>query len=46
MRFPDLAAYLPFAIQGYEKCPEAALAILEYAGVEFEVDSFVKAQNN
>ena len=44
MRFPKLAVSLNSMIQGYEKCPEAALAILKCVETYFRADSFIKTQ--
>ena len=44
MRFPELVPFLSSMIQGYEKCPEAALAILQCTETHFQVDPFVRAQ--
>jgi len=41
-RFPSLAAFLPDMIQGYEKCPESALAILKFIETYFKINSFMK----
>ncbi len=42
-RFPDIAAYLPKFIQGYEHSPESALAILEFLETHFEVNTAIAA---
>ena len=36
-RFPDVAAALPGFLQGYERVPESALAILEFLEARFAV---------
>ncbi len=43
-RYPKLAKYLPEMIQGYEKCPQAALSILKVTETYFEVNPFIKKQ--
>lgn len=42
-RFPRLARSLPQMIQGYEKSPESALAILEFMETFFEINPYMKA---
>lgn len=42
LRFPALADYLPRMLQGYERCPESALAILECTEQYFPVDPYIK----
>lgn len=37
-RFPKLAAHLPNLVQGYERTPESALAILEFLEQHFDVN--------
>jgi hypothetical protein len=44
IRYPSLAAYLPGMLQGYEKCPESALAILDCTEQYFPVDPYIKAR--
>lgn len=41
-RYPSLAVSLPNMIQGYEKSPESALAILKFMEDHFEVNPFMK----
>lgn len=41
-RFPSLARSLPKMIQGYEKSPESALAILEFMESTFEINPYMK----
>ncbi len=43
-RFPKLAAQLPNFVQGYDRSPEAALAILEFLEAHFEVNPAIAAQ--
>ncbi len=43
-RFPKLAAQLPKMVQGYERTPESALAILEFLETHFEVNPAIAAQ--
>lgn len=43
-RFPDVAAHLPKFIQGYDRSPESALAILEFLEAHFEVNPAIAAQ--
>ncbi len=43
-RFPNVAAHLPTFIQGYERSPESALAILEFLEVHFEVNKAIAAR--
>ncbi len=40
-RFPNLAAHLPTFVQGYERSPESALAILEFLEAHFEVNKAI-----
>ncbi|UKS29469.1 hypothetical protein LOZ80_11255 [Paenibacillus sp. HWE-109] len=42
IRYPSLAASLPNMIQGYEKCPESALAILAFIETHFDINLFMK----
>lgn len=42
MRYPSLAKFLPDMVQGYDKGPESALAILTFAEAHFSLDSFMK----
>jgi lincosamide nucleotidyltransferase len=41
-RFPQTAALLPQFIQGYERSPESARAILEFLGQHFQVNPHLK----
>lgn len=41
-RYPLLAGYLPEMVQGYDRCPESALAILAFLEEYFEVNAFMK----
>lgn len=41
-RFPILARSLPKMIQGYEKSPESALAILEFMASSFVINPYMK----
>jgi predicted nucleotidyltransferase len=41
-RYPKLALFLPKMIQGYERCPESALAILEFIEKYFIINPFMK----
>lgn len=41
-RYADLAAYLPNMIQGYEKCPESALAIIKFIEKFYKINHFMK----
>jgi lincosamide nucleotidyltransferase B/F len=41
LRYPDLAARLPDFVQGYERTPESALAILEFLEAHFEVNPVI-----
>jgi hypothetical protein len=43
-RFPNLAAHLPSFMQGYDRSPESALAILEFLESHFEVNGAIAAQ--
>jgi len=43
-RFPNLAVQLPMFIQGYDRSPESALAILEFLEAHFEVNDAIAAQ--
>lgn len=43
-RFPGVAAHLPDFVQGYERSPESALAILAFLEAHFEVNSALAAQ--
>jgi hypothetical protein len=43
-RFPNIAAHLPTFIQGYDRSPESALAILEFLEAHFEVNQALAAQ--
>jgi hypothetical protein len=43
-RFPDVAAHLPEFVQGYDRSPESALAILEFLEAHFEVNPAIAAQ--
>lgn len=42
-RFPDTAVYLPQFIQGYDRSPESALAILNFLDQKFELNPAMKA---
>ncbi len=44
-RFPNIASHLPTFIQGYDRSPESALAILEFLEAHFEVNKAIAAQN-
>lgn len=41
-RFPGLAARLPSFMQGYDRTPESALAILDFIGEHFEINDALK----
>jgi len=41
-RYPSIATYLPKMIQGYEECPESALAIIEFVETFYEINHFMK----
>jgi hypothetical protein len=43
-RFPMLAAKLPDFVQGYDRSPESALAILQFLESHFEVNGAIAAQ--
>lgn len=43
-RYPTLSVFLPEMIQGYEKCPESALAILKFMELYFEINPFMKTR--
>ncbi|HVU14918.1 MAG TPA: hypothetical protein VHD90_26770 [Phototrophicaceae bacterium] len=43
-RFPGIAARLPEFMQGYEKCPESARALLAFLEAHFEVNAALKAK--
>lgn len=43
-RFPNIAAHLSAFIQGYDRSPESALAILEFLETHFEVNKAIAAQ--
>jgi hypothetical protein len=43
-RFPNIAAYLPQFVQGYERSTESALAILHFLEAHFEVNRAIAAQ--
>ncbi len=43
-RFPNIAAHMPKFIQGYERSPDSALAILEFLEAHFEVNKAIAAQ--
>lgn len=40
-RFPTLSQHLPSFVQGYERTPESALAILEFLEQNFEVNAVI-----
>jgi lincosamide nucleotidyltransferase B/F len=40
-RFPVLASHLPTFVQGYERSPESALAILNFLETRFDVDQAI-----
>lgn len=40
-RYPGFAEKLPLFIQGYERCPQSALAILTFLEEHFEVNRFI-----
>jgi lincosamide nucleotidyltransferase B/F len=42
-RFPEIAKELPRFVQGYDRTPESALAILEFLELHFEVNSAMSA---
>ena len=42
IRYTSIASCLPDMIQGYEKCPESALAILEFIEREYTVTPFFR----
>jgi hypothetical protein len=42
-RFPTFAAHLPQFVQGYERSPESARAILAYLDAHFEVNAAMQA---
>jgi hypothetical protein len=43
-RFPNIAAYLPSFVQGYDHSPQSALAILEFLEAHFEVNPAIAAR--
>jgi hypothetical protein len=43
-RFPNLAAWLPQFIQGYERTPDSAKAILTFLEQHFEINPAMKAE--
>ncbi|MBA3872617.1 MAG: hypothetical protein H0X30_26065 [Anaerolineae bacterium] len=43
-RFPNMAAYLPIFVQGYDHSTESALAILTFLEANFEVNAAIAAQ--
>lgn len=43
-RFPNIATHLPSFIQGYDRSPESALAILEFLEAHFEVNQAIAAR--
>jgi hypothetical protein len=42
-RFPNIAAHLPSFVQGYDRSPQSALAILEFLEVHFVVNPAIAA---
>lgn len=43
-RFPGVAAHLPAFVQGYDRSPESALAILEFLEAHFDVNAAIAAR--
>lgn len=43
-RFPDIAIYLPDFVQGYDRSPQSAKAILRFMEQHFEVNAAIKAE--
>ncbi len=43
-RFPGVAAHLPEFVQGYDRSPESALAILEFLEAHFDVNTAIAAR--
>ena len=43
-RFPNIAAHLPSFVQGYDRCPQSALAIIEFLEAHFEVNPAIAAR--
>lgn len=43
-RYPEFAATLPQMLQGYDRCPESALAVLKFLEEHFEVNEFISSE--
>lgn len=43
-RFPNIAAHMPAFVQGYDRSPQSALAILEFLEAHFDVNRAIAAR--